>query len=350
LTKSELAEQIGVELRSVSAYESGMTIPREDTLDRIVSALKFPRHFFSGDDLETLDLDSVSFRSMSKMTACQRDMAMSQGQIALHFNKWVVEEWKFDLPSADLPDLSQERSPEAAAETLRRHWGIGALSIRNMIHLMEARGVRIFSLAVEARELDAFSMWKDRTPFVFLNTQKTSEHSRYDAAHELGHLVLHRHATPHGRGAEHEADLFASAFLMPKASVIAHVPRYPSFADLVRLKKIWTVSVAALNRRLFQVEMISEWQYRMLCIQISQYGRDREPEEAPRETSQVLPKIFSTLYSEERLTRASVASALSIPRSELEQLMFGLAMASIDGGGKSSPNLATRRLQLVGKN
>jgi len=29
----------------------------------------------------------------------------------------------------------------------------------------------------------------------FLNTYKTSEHSRYDAAHELGHLTLHRHAT-----------------------------------------------------------------------------------------------------------------------------------------------------------
>src|SRR5882762_6578541 len=245
LTKSQMAWLIGVELRTVSAYEAGTSVPRDDVFERIVSKTGFSADFFSGDDLEEPKADAASFRAMSKMTSRQRDMALSQGAIANHLCKYIEE--RFNLPKADIPDLSHEPTPEAAAETLRRHWGIGVLPINNMIHLLESKGVRVFSLAIEAREVDAFSNWKAETPMAFLNTYKTSEHSRYDAAHELGHLTLHRHATPHGREAEREADLFASSFLMPKASIIAQGVRSPSFADLVELKRIWKVSVAALN-------------------------------------------------------------------------------------------------------
>jgi hypothetical protein len=45
---------------------------------------------------------------------------------------------------------------------------------------------------------------------------------RFDAAHELGHLVMHGHERPlPGPEAEREANQFASAFLMPRADVVA---------------------------------------------------------------------------------------------------------------------------------
>ena len=47
--------------------------------------------------------------------------------------------------------------------------------------------------------VDAFSVWREYTPYIFLKLMKTAEHSRFDAAHELGHLVLHRHGGPKGR-------------------------------------------------------------------------------------------------------------------------------------------------------
>jgi Zn-dependent peptidase ImmA (M78 family) len=313
---------------------------------KIVSVSGFPIDFFFGDDLDEPRSDTASFRSLSRMKSSQRDMALSQGTIALHLNKWLEE--RFELPTVDVPNLSDERSPEAAAEALRHHWGIGELPISNMIHLLEAKGVRIFSLAIDAHEVDAFSMWKAATPFVFLNNNKSSEHSRYDAAHELGHLVLHRHGGPRGREAEQEANAFASAFLMPRASVIAHAPRFPTLATLVKLKRIWTTSAAALNYRLHAVGMLSDWQYRILCIQISKHGyRTAEPNEAPRETSQVLPKIFSALH-QEGVSRSGVARALCIPQSELECLMFGLTMASIEGGRKGTSSRS--RLAIVNKN
>jgi Zn-dependent peptidase ImmA (M78 family) len=186
-------------------------------------------------------------------------------------------------------------------------------------------------LAVDAKEVDAFSMWKGTRPFVFLNTYKSTEHSRFDAAHELGHLVLHKHGPPQGREAEKQANSFASAFLMPRASVLANVPRYPSYATFVQLKKTWTTSVSALGYRLHELGVISEWQYRGLCVEIAKRGRDKEPEEAPRETSLILPRILAALY-EEGVNRTQIARDLSLPTSELEQLLFGLAMTGLEGG------------------
>ncbi len=347
LTKIELALQLGIEPRSLSAYESGEFLPSAETVNRICYVSKYPSDFFFGDDLEEPHTDSASFRAMARMRAHHRDMALAQGTLAFMFTKWI--EQHFELPDVDLPTLSNEGSPEAAANTLRRHWGIGELSIRNMIHQLESKGVRIFSLAIDAREVDAFSLWKESTPFIFLNTNKSSEHSRFDAAHELGHLVLHGHGLPRGQKAEQQANEFASAFLMPRASVIAYAPRFPTLKDLIKLKRTWTVSLAALNSRLYQVKMLSEWQYRTLCIQIARHGhRINEPNEAPRETSQVLPKIFDTLYKE-GITRAQVARELCVPPFELEELMFGLTLASIRGGGRKSSTSIRPRLTLVGE-
>jgi Zn-dependent peptidase ImmA (M78 family) len=148
--------------------------------------------------------------------------------------------------------------------------------------------------------------------------------------------VLHRLGGPIGRKAEEQANAFASAFLMPRSSTLAHVPKFPNLATLVKLKRIWQVSIAALAYRLHALGILSDWQYRMLYIQISRNKfRTREPNPIPRETSLVLPKIFAALR-EDGLSRSNVAKALQIPQSELEALMFGLTMAGVEGGGKGT--------------
>jgi Zn-dependent peptidase ImmA (M78 family) len=333
-TKTELARRSGLTLRSITEHEAGRTTPDEDSLNRLIAALDFGRDFFYGKNLETPTAESASFRGWTKMKAGKRDMALARGAIAIHAIDYMGA--RLDLPEADLPDLSYEATPEAAAESLRNHWEIGVLSIRNMVHLLEAKGVRVFSINVDARDVDAFSTWSGTTPFVFLNTNKSAERSRYDAAHELGHLVLHRHGAPNGREAETEANMFASAFLMPRASVLTHALRFATLPNLIKLKKIWNVSLAALVYRLHKVGALGDWHYRNLYVEMAQCGYlIEEPESGPRETSQLLPKILSLLY-EEGITRSQVAKALCIPLSKLEELMFGLIMMSIDGGGQRS--------------
>ncbi len=214
-----------------------------------------------------------------------------------------------------------------------------------MVHLLESKGVRVYSLAENSVEVDAFSLWHSNTPFVFLNTLKSAEHGRFDAAHELGHLVLHRHCGPHQPNAEKQANAFASAFLMPRASVLANAPRMATLKHLVQLKKFWVVSVAALAYRLHTLGMLSDWHYRTLCIEMGQLGyRKREPEGAQRERSQVLALVFAGLR-EEGVGKSAVAEQLQIDSDELDKLVFGLMLTGLSGGGQTSarnPSTAPR--------
>jgi Zn-dependent peptidase ImmA (M78 family)/DNA-binding XRE family transcriptional regulator len=344
LNQTAFARKLGVIRRAVVAYESGEYSPSEDTFRQMQSLLQFPREFFFGEDIEEPDVETGSFRSMKAMTAAQRDMALSQVAIGMHFSDWLDR--RFDLPHADLLDLARESDPETAADHVRRAWGLGVMSIRNMIHLLEVKGVRVFSLAVDAREVDAFSMWRGGTPFVFLNTNKTAEHSRFDAAHELGHLVLHKHGSPRGQEAERQANRFASAFLMPSASVTAHRPMFPTYEKIVKIKKTWATSVSAVAYRLHELRLITDWQYRGIVIEVAKRGRCNEPEESTRETSLMLSKALKALY-QDGLTRPRIAQELAVPTSELEQLLFGLTLTGLDGGRGESASPSKIQLTRV---
>jgi Zn-dependent peptidase ImmA (M78 family)/DNA-binding XRE family transcriptional regulator len=338
LTKTALAERIGMSPRSVAAYEDGVQ-PSPEVLARIAAVLGFPLAFFSGDDIDTPQAGAVSFRALTKMSAIERDRALSQGALALVLNRWI--EQRFDLPPSDLPDLSQETDPEAAAGSLRQQWGLGEAPIRNLIHLLEAKGVRVYSLAVDSLNVDAYSMWHDETPMVFLNTRKSAERSRFDAAHELGHLLLHRHARKEDtRLAEDEANRFGSALLMPRNGTLARAPRFVTIQHLIAHKQHWIVSVAALNHRLHELGVTNPWQYRQLSAEIGKRGyRTEEPDSAPRESSQVLSKVLAALR-QDSLSQRDIATQLDLPPAELEQLIFGLTMTSLDGGmrgGTSRP-------------
>ena len=322
LTKRELAIKIGVEPRAITGYEAGEYIPSEENINVISRVLCYPKEFFFGEDMDVPDESGVSFRSMTRMSAKRRDAAIAAGAIAFALSEMV--EQKFNLPALDLLDLRGE-SPEFAAVSLRQHWGLGELPIKNMIHLLEAKGVRVFSLAEDCVEVDAYSLWRDGRPFVFLNTLKSSEHRRWDAAHELAHLLLHKHGAPNGIDAEKEANAFAAAFLMPSASLKAMGRINPTLETLIAIKKKWTVSVVSAAVRVFSLGLISDWHYRHLCIEMSRRGwRTAEPFPAKNETSQIWQKILSTLRgintSFQDFTRT-----LHVPADELVKFVFGLA-------------------------
>ncbi|HFQ5336109.1 TPA: helix-turn-helix domain-containing protein [Vibrio vulnificus] len=325
LTKKALAEMAGITTRTLSTYEnSGLLDATDDAVvEKIASVLQYPVEFFNADNPERVVKEGVSFRAMTKLSAAKRDAALSAGTLALEFNQWL--ESKFNLRKPNLIDCSADSftDPENAAQLLREHWNLGELSISNMVHLLESHGVRVFSLSENCLEVDAFSFWLDEKPFVFLNTMKTAERSRFDAAHELAHLVLHKHSSNNGRQAEEQADRFASAFLMPKGSILAKVPAYPSLKQLLKLKKHWKVSLAALIRRTFDLGLSSEWHYRQLSIELTKvYGRRSEPEGIEvRETSLVLQKVFTKLR-ENNVSRNDVLTELKLPRDELSAISF----------------------------
>jgi Zn-dependent peptidase ImmA (M78 family) len=206
---------------------------------------------------------------------------------------------------------------------LRQRWGIGERPIAHMIKLLESKGVRVFSLAENTRNVDAFSCWRNGEPYIFLNTFKTTERSRFDAAHELGHLVLHKHGGPQQRSAETEAHVFASCFLMPTDDLVAHVPFATDLNRLIRAKARWGVSLSAIAYGLHKLGRISDWNYRMFCIQINRNYGSGEPNGLPPERSSIWQMVLTELWKD-GITRNDIATDLHIPAEEVENLLFGL--------------------------
>jgi Zn-dependent peptidase ImmA (M78 family)/transcriptional regulator with XRE-family HTH domain len=339
LTSKGFAELIGMSPVTVTRLEKANNEPEPETVDLIAKKLGFPREFFFGDDIDDLAKDAASFRSLTSMTARERDAALASGSLAYLLSDYVAA--KFNLPEPKLIDLSHERDSAAAARTLRQEWALGEQPISNMIKLLESKGVRVFSLAENTKSVDAFSCWRNETPYVFLNTFKSAERSRLDAAHELGHLILHKHGGPQqGRDAEMEANNFASSFLIPKADLRSRLPFVSRLDELVVAKKRWGVSTAALAYRLHKLGILSDWQYRMFCIQINQRGyRTEEPNGLPREESVIWKKVFTELWTD-RISKSQVAADLHLPADELENLVFGLTGATTPPArSKGTPNL-----------
>ena len=158
----------------------------------------------------------------------------------------------------DIPDLDGI-PPISAAEAVRSDWGLGNGVAPNLIHLLESHGVLCFALAEDCRELDAFSFWQLERPFVTLNTIKSGERGRWDAAHELGHLVLHRYEMTMGGQHELEADIFAQSFLLPPKAILASGLYQSSLHRVLEHKLAWQVSAIAFTRCLHGHNLLSDW-------------------------------------------------------------------------------------------
>src|SRR6476646_6900902 len=74
--------------------------------------------------------------------------------------------------------------------------------------------------------VDAFSVRFTRRPLILLTDDKSNYvRSRFDAAHELGHLVMHAKADPNDRSIERQAHDFAASFLLPAEVALGELPR-----------------------------------------------------------------------------------------------------------------------------
>jgi Zn-dependent peptidase ImmA (M78 family)/transcriptional regulator with XRE-family HTH domain len=342
--QKDLADKCKHSAQTISNWETGTTTPAAEDVDRVVEATGFPREFFYLDDVEPFHEDAVSFRARSRIPAKKKRAALAAGTMARELAAWI--EQRFALPTVTLPDLHSQ-PPDLVADVIRAEWMLGDKPLRDLMRVVEARGVLVFSLAQDVKELDAFSFWSNGRPIVLLNTMKSAERSRADLAHELLHLICHRERTD--KKEEEDADRFAGALLMPKGDVLKHAPVL-SLPRLIEAKRRWGVSLAALVYRLHELQLMSDWQYRMLFVEIARRGfRTNEPNPMPaRERSTVLPQVFA-LLEKQGTKPASLARLLQWNRAHLDELIFGLgaSLVSVDGKGTNSTPGARAHMSLV---
>lgn len=111
--------------------------------------------------------------------------------------------------------------------------------------------------------------------FMLINSNSTRGRQHFTIAHELYHLYVEENPKPHiCNGAktkeEQSADLFASAFLMPKLGIISNIPLEElrtlsvSLATIIKLEQYYSVSRSALLIRLQQLGIITSQCYNQL--------------------------------------------------------------------------------------
>jgi len=207
---------------------------------------------------------------------------------------------------------------ELLAERLRAVWGLGLGPISDMVALIERLGVMVLELKGHSRALDAFSTWLVGRPLVFLSSEKESAtRRRFDCAHELGHLLMHQEADPGRRELEAQADRFASAFLLPGESFAKEYPDRLNWAHLRALKRRWKVSLAAMLKRAFDLDLISEATYRRAFVHLNRAGwREQEPDEPSMERPSLIKKAG-------RQRIADLAHAVALREPTVAELISG---------------------------
>ncbi|WP_375405757.1 ImmA/IrrE family metallo-endopeptidase [uncultured Amnibacterium sp.] len=289
-----------------------------------------------------IEVKEARFRASSRATLRQRDAACAVGASGIEFYSWLAT--RFRLRDVILPDLDGEK-PERAAEAVRALWGQGRGALPNLLQLSEAHGLRVMSLPMIAHTVDAFSLWRDAEPYVFLSTMKTAERSRFDLAHEIGHLVMHSRG--HEGDLEAEADAFAASFLMPADLLLARVGREPALPAVLRLRSHYGVAALTMLRRLHDLGRLSDNAYRMDCVALAQRGcRSGEVGGLPREPSQVFRQTFEALRSN-NVTAEQAAREVGLWASDLHDLTFGHFVAPVESRGDAARTPVRAALRAV---
>lgn len=330
LTRTRLAGDLGVGVRTLQRWERSEAEPTAAQQDQLGLALGVLPSFFASSELDALPVSAVSFRALSKMTASERDAALAAGRLGVELMEWL--ETQFRLPEPAVPTF-QGWDPELAADSVRSRWDLGERPLPRLLPLLELHGVRVLSLAPDTASVDAFSFYRRGIPYVFLDTSKSAERLRFDAAHELGHLILHcEHGEPQGRAAETEAHRFASALLMPRGSVLTAGLQRATVEQVLHAKSRWHVAAMALAHRLNELELLTEWGYRAMCIELSKRGYRRgEPgATTTHEASQVLGKMLQSLR-QRGTTPTDIAARFGWTESDLNGFLFGLTVTAVDG-------------------
>lgn len=334
LTQTALAAMVGRSSGTVSKWENGEQSPEIDALENLAVRLSIPSSWFIK-PVPAYGEGVCFFRSNASITKEAQSIALIRlkwlNEISLVLQNWI------DWPKVDLPCLENtdhrtisDAEIEEAAISCRKIWGLGLGPISDMLLVLENAGVICVREELGFIKMDGASKWfdTDGRPYIFLAADKANGvRSRFDAAHELGHLVLHRNVsdlefTKRHPEIERQAHLFAGAFLLPAESFAAEIGN-PSLDTFLALKMRWRVSVGAMIMRCKELGIIDDDYVTRLWKNYSARGwRRGEPKDEliKFEEIRLIPRAIKLLLSESSLDRAALTLSLGFSPTDSESL------------------------------
>lgn len=323
INKTQLARDVSASTAAVSGWESGKKRPSAATVSRLSLRLGVTADFFvTRNDLPTPSINTPHFRSLRSTTQLTRKQAGAYVNIVnriVHGLEHFVEFPPLNLPELDFTSRDiVDSEPEVAAQELRKHWKLGRDPIVNLLNVAEHNGIIVVYSMPQTVAVDAYSLTQDQHPLIVLNPQKNDYYrQRFDAGHEIGHLVIHQDVEPGSKIVENQADRFSAELLMPSAQIKDELPEKLNVAAWNRLKELkekWGVSIQALLYRARFLDIMSDVTYRNAMITVTKHGwRRSEPGKIHTlEQPSLLPKARN-LLEDEGFTSEQLSQECGVP-------------------------------------
>jgi Zn-dependent peptidase ImmA (M78 family)/DNA-binding XRE family transcriptional regulator len=346
LTQAQLASLVGVSPATVSKWRAGAQAPEREALDRLAGVVNVTPEWFTRPPAEKVSLPL--FRSNASAHVAARAMLEARMEwaqdIALALTEFV------DFPALNLPSRSftdpeqiTNEEIELAAAECRDLWRLGRSAVQDLALAVEGAGVVLVREETGIAQIEGLSAWSTvlGRPLVLLSADKDNGYrSRFDLAHELGHLILHRHiARPTDRERhkelEQQAHKFAGAFLLPAETFASDVRMPVTLDDLLLLKRRWGVSVGAILMRLRALKLLDDEGAQALFKRRSaRWGAKSEPGDGDRapERPRLLRRTIDLLVDENVMPLEGIPRHLGLAPHDIEMLA-GLPEGYFQGRG-----------------
>jgi len=334
LTKGELAGLVGVAASTVTKWCKGDQAPEAETFDRLALVLNVQPEWLTRQMLPAVSAPLYRSNSSALKSARAKLEARTEWaqEVAVLLGDYV------DYPVVNLPERGF-RDPEqigfadieAAAEECRSLWQLGRGPILDLTLAAESAGIVIVREETEIAVIEGLSCWSGplNRPIVLLSADKANAfRSRFDLAHEIGHLILHKHiprADERDRYKlmETQAHRFASALLLP-AETFANEVRIPTNLDnLLILKQRWGASAAAMMMRLHVLGLLSDDEKLVLFKRRSaRWGSKAEPgdDKWKPEEPRLLRRTIELLVNQGVLPAEGIPRYLGFSMHDVERL------------------------------
>ena len=307
---TELADETGISKQSLSLYANDGNVPPFDNVIKIARALDFPTDFFMSEDLCTASTGNTYFRSQASVTKKSRNAQKIKLEYVSKMYEVILN--YMNVPELNIPDTSAINVPEdianvdsdqavneieKIAKLVREHWDLGNGPIDNLQYALQSNGIIVTGFRDVDTDIDAFSQQitiDGKVVYIIALAigSKPIERLRFDMAHELGHILMHTWGEDNEdiskdefNAREKQANMFASALLLPNETFSKSVSAYPTNIDYyLALKKKWKVSMQAMMYRARQLDIISTNQFQYMMRTMSKNGnRTHEPGDKPGE-------------------------------------------------------------------
>jgi Zn-dependent peptidase ImmA (M78 family)/DNA-binding XRE family transcriptional regulator len=303
-------------------------------------------------------LEVPFFRSMKGELNRVRDQVASRLKFLEAIHDALLD--RVEFPEEDIPDLVADRDfrkfsqedIESFAQGARDFWALGDGPIEDLMVVIENAGVAVGEDFFGSSKLDGVSAWSSNgRPLMLLGRDKgVGSRRRFDAAHELGHLILHKKVSREDFARnfdviEEQAMSFASAFLLP-ASSFAYDIVDTTLDELANKKPKWKVSIAAMIKRLALLHSLSEGHERNLWKYYSaRQWRSGEPHEesVPFERPENLKSAVEMVAGDGERDASELLRDIGLHGSDIHEL------TDADINLLNRPSRQRPRLKLVGR-